>query len=94
MRSRPRSRRDSIHSSCCSANTAPNETDQRITVGEDPHDVGPTPDLTVQSLLGIIGPDLAPQALGEGKDVVTGGLEVLGDLGQLVFEGIQDPLEL
>jgi hypothetical protein len=37
-----------------------NQADQRGSAGEDADDVGTPADLFVQSLLGIVGPDLAP----------------------------------
>lgn len=53
--------------------------------------------ISVQPLLRIVGPDLAPQAFGEGRereDVLAGGFEVVRDLGQFLGQGVQDPVEL
>lgn len=64
----------------------PNEKDQPVVVGQDPHDVRQKPNPAVQPLLGIIALHLAPQALGESgerKDVIKGGLEVFDYLGSL-----------
>lgn len=59
--------------------------------------VGPSPDLPVESLLGVVGPDLAPNLLGEDgerEDVRAGFFEVLGDLGQFLGQGLDDAVEL
>ena len=48
-------------------------------------------------LVGVVGPDLAPDLLGErgeGEHVGAGVLEVLGDGGELVGQGVEDPVEL
>lgn len=61
-----------------------------VAVGKDADDIGATPDFLVEPLLGVIGPDLAPDLLGEGgegQQVGPGGFEVVGDLGQLVGQG-------
>jgi hypothetical protein len=42
----------------------PDETDQGAAVGEDTDDVGAPTDLLVESLLGVVRPDLAPDLLG------------------------------
>ena len=63
------------------------EADQGVAVGEDADDVGAAPDLFVESFLGVVRPDLAPDLFGkrgERQQVGAGGVEVLGDLGQLV----------
>lgn len=55
------------------------------------------PDFFVQAFLGVIGPDLTPQTLGEGgkrEDVLPGRLEVVGDLRQLFGKGVRDPVEV
>ncbi len=41
------------------------QADHRVPVGEDADDVGAAPDLLVQPLLGVVGPDLAPGLAGE-----------------------------
>ena len=46
---------------------------------------------------GIVRPDLPPELLreaGEREDVRAGGVEVLGDRGQLLGEGVDEPVEL
>ena len=40
------------------------ESDDAGSVGEDPDDVGAAADLAVEPLLGVVGPDLAPDGLG------------------------------
>src|SRR5437763_852168 len=50
-----------------------------------------------ESLLGIIGPDSAPQLArigGEGQQLLAGGLKMLGGLGILVGQSGQDLAEL
>jgi hypothetical protein len=45
----------------------------------------------------VVGPDLPPDLLGEGgerEQVGAGCLEVVGDLGELVRDGVQEPVEL
>jgi hypothetical protein len=45
----------------------------------------------------VAGPDLAPQLLrkaGEREHVGAGGVEVLGDLGELLGQGVEDLVEL
>jgi hypothetical protein len=66
------------------------EADDRGAVGEDADDVGAAADLAVEAFVGVVGPDLAPDGLGERgerEQVRAGGLEVVGDLGQLVGDG-------
>jgi hypothetical protein len=49
------------------------EADEGVAVGEDPDDVGAPADFAVQPLLGIAGPDLAPDLLGKaGEDEHVG----------------------
>ncbi len=65
--------------------------------GKDPDDVGAAADLAVEAFVGVVGPDLAPDLLGEigeGEDVGAGGLEVLCDRGELLGQGVDDPVEL
>jgi hypothetical protein len=65
------------------------EADQAAVVGEDPHDVGAPPDLAVEALQRVGASELAPVVGGEGvegRDVVLGGLEQRGDLGQLALQ--------
>ena len=66
------------------------EADDRVAVGEDPDDVGAAADLAVEPLVGVVGPDLAPDLLGErgaGEDVGEGFVEVVVDLGKLASSG-------
>ena len=66
-------------------------------LGEDPDDVGAASDLAVEPLVGVVRPDLAPDFLGEGgegEQVRAGGLEVLSDRGELLGQGVDDPVEL
>jgi len=75
----------------------PDKADQGVAVGENADDVGAAADLPVQPLLRVVAPNLPPQLLGvdgEGEDVRPGLLEVFGDLGQLVGERLDDPVEL
>jgi Transposase len=51
--SRPRYRRPSIQSSCCSARTAPTRRINESRAGEDTDYIGPAADHPVESLLGI-----------------------------------------
>jgi hypothetical protein len=63
------------------------EADDAGAVGEDADDVGAASDLAVDSLVGVVGPDLPPHLLGEcgeGEDVRPGGVEVVGQGGELV----------
>lgn len=65
-------------------------------VGEDADDIGAAADLSIGSLLGIIGPELTPDLLreaGEREHVSPGSLEVLGHFRELLREGVQDPVE-
>src|SRR5262245_61664416 len=41
------------------------EADDGVAVGEDAHDVGAAADFLVESFLWVVGPDLAPQLVGE-----------------------------
>src|SRR5206468_10563192 len=41
------------------------QADQGVTAGEDPDDVSPPAYFPVEALLGVVGPDLAPQFLGK-----------------------------
>jgi hypothetical protein len=73
------------------------EADQSVAVGEDADDVGAPPDLLVEPLPGVVGPDLAPDLFGERgerQQVRPGGFEVVGDLGELVGERVDDPIIL
>ena len=63
------------------------EADQRVAVGEDADDVGAPADLLVEPFLGVVRPDLAPDLFGERgerQQVLSGGFQVFGDLGELV----------
>ena len=75
----------------------PDQSDDRVAVGEDAHDVGAAADLPVEALVGVVGPDLTPDLLGEDserEDLLAGGLEVGRDLRELVVQAVQDPVEL
>jgi hypothetical protein len=73
------------------------EADQGVPAGEDPDDVGPPAYFPVEAFLGVAGPDLAPQLLGEageGQDVAAGGVQVRGDFGELGGDGVDEPVVL
>jgi hypothetical protein len=73
------------------------EADQGVAVGEDADDVGAAADLAVEAFVGVVGPDLTPDLLGERGEcehVGAGGFEVIGDLGQFLGEGLDEPVEL
>ncbi len=58
-----------------------NQADDGWPGGEDPDDVGAAPDLLVEPLLGVVGPDLGLVGFwepGEGQDLGSGQVEVLG----------------
>ena len=68
-----------------------NEADQSAPVGEDARDGGAPANLLVESLLGVVRPDLAPDLLGkrgERQQIRAGGFEVIGNLGQLVRQRV------
>jgi hypothetical protein len=44
------------------------KADDRATVGEYADDVGAAADLSVEPLVGVVGPDLAPDLFGEGGE--------------------------
>lgn len=74
-----------------------NEPDDGSTVGEDPDHVGASADLAVKPFLGVVGPDLTPDLLrecGEREDVGAGLFEVLSHVGELLGQGIDNPVEL
>ena len=56
-----------------------------VPVGEDADDVGAAADLAVEPFVGVVGPDLARSFGKADAQVGAGGVEVLGDLGQLVL---------
>src|SRR5690606_29535592 len=73
------------------------EPHDRVTSGEDADGVGAAADLAVESLGGVVGPDLGPDVLGEageGQDVGPGDIQVLGDRGELAGDVVQQPVEL
>ena len=75
----------------------PDEADQRVAVGEDADDVGAASDLFVESFLGVVGPDLAPDLFGEGgkrQQIRTCVLKMIGDLGELVGESVDNSIIL
>lgn len=62
---------------------------------EDADDVGASADLLVEALLGIVGPDLAPDLFGKASEcqqIRSGRFEVLDGLGELVGEHVDDPI--
>jgi hypothetical protein len=69
------------------------EPDDAGAVGEDSDHVGAPADLAVEALVGVVGPDLSPDLLGErgeGEDVGACGVEVVGDGGELFGQGVDD----
>lgn len=67
-----------------------NATDQGGAVGEDADHVGATPDLLVQPLLRVVGPDLPPDLAwerGERQKIVMGGVQVGCGFGEFGFQG-------
>ena len=73
------------------------QPDQRGPVGEDPDDIGAAPDLPVQPFLGIVGPDLPPRCFrerGERQNVDPGLIKTVGEVWQLVGQGVKDAVEL
>ena len=63
------------------------QADQGVAVGEDADDIGASADLLVEPFLGIVGPDLAPDLLGERgerQQVGSGLLQMVGNLGEFV----------
>ena len=68
------------------------ETDDRVAVGEDPDNVGAPSDLAVEPLGWVVGPDLAPDLLGEHgerEDVGARVVEMLGDRGEFLGQGLE-----
>ena len=60
------------------------EADQGVAGWEDTDDVGPAVDLSVESFLGVVGPDLALDLVGERGEREHVGpvlLEVVGEVG-------------
>ena len=73
------------------------EADKRVTVGEDTNDISAAPDFLVEPFLGIVRPYLASSLFGkrgECQQVCPGGVEVIGDLGKLVGQCVDDPIIL
>ncbi len=63
------------------------EADQGVAVGEDTDDVGAPADLFVESFLGVVRLDLAPDLFGERgecQQIRPGCFQVISDLRQLV----------
>jgi hypothetical protein len=63
------------------------EVGDGVAVREDADHVGAAADLHVELLVGVVGPGLSPDSLGEGgerEQVGAGGIEVVVDLGQLL----------
>jgi hypothetical protein len=66
------------------------ESDDGGAVGEDPDDVGAAADLLVQPFLGVVAPDLTPDVAGErgeGQELFTGVVEVIGSVGEPLGQG-------
>src|SRR6476659_1859658 len=60
------------------------EPDNGLAIGKDADDIGAAADLAVEPLVGIVGPDLAPNRLGvggEGQDVAACAVQMVGDGG-------------
>ena len=73
------------------------EADDGLAVGEDAHGIGAAPDLAVEALVGVVGPDLGPHPGGEGcarEDVCPGLIEVITHGGELVVDVVQEPVVL
>ena len=73
------------------------EADESVAVGEDADDIGAAADLLVQAFLRVVGPDLPPDLFrerGEREQVGPGLVEMVGDRGQLLGQGVDDPVEL
>ena len=68
-----------------------------VAVGEDADEVGAAADLAVEALVGVVGPDLAPDLAAEGGErehVGASGVEVVGHIGELVGQGVEDSVVL
>lgn len=73
------------------------EADDGSAVRESTDDVCPAQDLPIGSLVGVVGPDLPPDLLGERaevEDVGAGVLEVVSDNEQLADDGVANVVEL
>jgi len=73
------------------------EPDDSGPVWEDPDHVGAAADLAVETFVGVVGPDLAPDLLGERRereDVGPGLFEVVSHRGKLLGQGVDDAVEL
>ena len=65
------------------------QTDDRITVGEDPHRIGATTDFSVEAFARVVGPDLGLHRgwkAREGKDIGTCGVQMIVSFRQLVVD--------
>ena len=74
-----------------------NEAAHGRPVREDAHDIGASPDLLVETLLWVVGPDLLPVGdgeAGEGQDVGSSLAQSRGHLREPVLELIGHPVEL
>jgi hypothetical protein len=58
------------------------QADDAGAVGEDPDDVGPTPNLSIEAFVGVVGPDLSPDLLGEAGERQNVGLMALAEIPQ------------
>ena len=82
---------------CCSASTAPTRRISEVAVGEDADDVGAAADLAVESFLGVVRPDLAPDLFrerGEGEDVGAGASRCSATAGSFSARASSDSVEL
>ena len=73
------------------------EAGDGVAVGEDPDAVGAAADFAVEALVGVVRPDLGPEAVGEQverEDVGSGGVEVFVRVRQLAVDVVQQPVEL
>ena len=73
------------------------EADDRVAVEEDAHGVGAAANFTVEALVGVVGPDLLSEPVGEPgerEDVRSGTIEVRERVGELLFDVAQEPVEL
>ena len=74
-----------------------NEASHGRPVREDAHHIGASPDLLVETLLWVVGPELLPVGeweAGEGQDVGSRFVQQRGDLGEPIVELRGHPVEL
>lgn len=71
--------------------------DDGLVVGGDPHRVCVLVDFSVEALVGVVGPDLGPDPVGEGREgegVCSSLVEVFKDGGEFVLDVVQEPVVL